>query len=112
MYATTVVLPKEAVRYTLADRSGMCSTVMTLDGRYLVLGEDNELPELSGKAVSCQIELAAALLFLCNLPFSSIKQPHAAFRHGAVTGISYSFILSSLLIATPMRMPSTNPAFS
>jgi len=112
MYATTVELPKEVIRYTLAGYDGMHSTVMTLNGRYLVLCEYNELPDLSGEAVSGKIELALAHLLLCNLPFSSIKQPRSTFRHGAVTVISYSFILSSLLITTPMRIPSTNPAFS
>ena len=56
--ATTVELPKEAVCYTLAGRDGMRSTVMTLNGRDLALGEDNELPDLSGDTVSGKIELA------------------------------------------------------
>ena len=36
----------------------MRSTVMTLNGRDLALGEDNELPDLSGDTVSGKIELA------------------------------------------------------
>ena len=56
--ATTVELPKEAVCYTLAGRDGMRSTVMTLNGRDLALGEYNELPDLSGDTVSGKIELA------------------------------------------------------
>ena len=55
---TTVVLPKEAVRYTLAGRDGMRSTVMTLNGQDLVLGEHNELPALSGETVSGKLDLA------------------------------------------------------
>lgn len=55
---TTVELPKEAVRYTLAGRDGMRSTVMTLNGHDLVLGPNDELPDLSGEAVSGRIELA------------------------------------------------------
>lgn len=56
--STTVELPREAVRYTLAGRDGLRSTVMTLNGRDLVLGENDELPDLSGEAVSGKVELA------------------------------------------------------
>ncbi|MDD6144557.1 MAG: beta-glucuronidase [bacterium] len=56
--STTVELPREAVRYTLAGRDGLRSTVMTLNGRELVLGENDELPDLSGEAVSGKVELA------------------------------------------------------
>ncbi len=45
--ATTVRLPKAAQVYTLAGRDGIRSTVMTLNGRDLVLGEGDELPDLS-----------------------------------------------------------------
>lgn len=55
---TTVELPKDAVRYTLAGRDGMRSTVMTLNGRDLVLGENDALPCLCGETVSGTIELA------------------------------------------------------
>ncbi|MCC8067284.1 MAG: beta-glucuronidase, partial [Clostridiales bacterium] len=45
--ATSVVLPKEAELYTLAGESGnLRATVMTLNGRPLVLGPDNEVPEI------------------------------------------------------------------
>ena len=56
--STTVELPREAVRYTLAGRDGLRSTVMTLNGRELILGENDELPDLSGEAVSGKVELA------------------------------------------------------
>lgn len=55
---TTVELPKEAVSYTLAGRDGMRSTVMTLNGRELVPGANDQLPDLSGKVVSGSFELA------------------------------------------------------
>ena len=56
--ATTVELPKAAVKYTLAGKDGIRSTVMTLNGRDLVLGENDELPCLCGEEVSGTIELA------------------------------------------------------
>ena len=56
---TTVDLPADAVRYTLAGKTGIRSSVMTLNGRDLVLAEGDELPDLSGEAVAAgQIELA------------------------------------------------------
>ena len=55
---TTVELPKEATCYVLAGRDGMRSTVMTLNGRELVLGANDELPDLSGVTVSGSLELA------------------------------------------------------
>ena len=55
---TTVELPGDAVRYTLAGRDGLRSTVMTLNGRDLALGENDELPDLSGEAASGTVELA------------------------------------------------------
>ena len=48
---TTVELPKEAEGYVLAGGNGMRSRVMTLNGQELVLGENDELPCLNGKAV-------------------------------------------------------------
>lgn len=54
---TTVELPKEAEVYALAGKDGMRSTVMTLNGRELVLGENNELPEMNGKTVSGIVEV-------------------------------------------------------
>ena len=56
--ATTVTLPVEAEAYVLAGKDGMRSRVMTLNGRDLVLGENDELPDLSGKAVSGTVEVA------------------------------------------------------
>lgn len=49
---TTVELPKDAEIYALAGRDGLRSSVMTLNGRDLVLGENDELPDLSGETVS------------------------------------------------------------
>ena len=56
--ATTVELPKDATVYTLAGRDGLRSSVMTLNGRDLVLGENDELPCLCGEAVSSTVEVA------------------------------------------------------
>ena len=56
--ATTVELPGEATAYVLAGKDGMRSRVMTLNGRDLVLGENDELPCLCGEAVSGTVELA------------------------------------------------------
>ena len=56
--ATTVALPKEAVAYALAGRDGIRSRVMTLNGRDLILGENDELPDLSGETVSGTVEVA------------------------------------------------------
>ena len=58
--ATTVELPVAADRYTLsADH--VSSPVMKLNGRDLVLGENDELPDLSGEKVSAgTLELAPA----------------------------------------------------
>ena len=55
---TSVELPKSAVQYTLAGKDGLRSTVMTLNGRDLVLGEGDELPCLCGEEVSGTIQLA------------------------------------------------------
>lgn len=49
--ALQVELPRDAVRYTLAGEGGnMRATVMTLNGRPLVLGENYALPSLDGEA--------------------------------------------------------------
>lgn len=57
--ATTVELPKDAVRYTLTGRDGLRSRVMCLNGRELVLGENDELPCLCGEETKAgTIELA------------------------------------------------------
>ena len=55
--ATTLELPKEATVYTLAGRDGIRSTVMTLNGRDLVLGENDALPCLCGETVSGTLEV-------------------------------------------------------
>lgn len=57
---TTVELPKDAERYTLAGENGnMRATVMTLNGKPLVLGENNTLPEMEPAAEKAgTIELA------------------------------------------------------
>ena len=53
--ATNVELPREATAYVLAGRDGMRSRVMTLNGRDLVLGKNDELPDLSGEAVAAGV---------------------------------------------------------
>ena len=56
---TTVELPQEAQAYILAGRDGMRSRVMTLNGKELALGENDELPCLCGKDVYAgKVELA------------------------------------------------------
>ena len=56
---TTVQLPKEATAYVLEGRDGLRSRVMTLNGRDLVLGENDELPCLCGKTVEGKLEVPA-----------------------------------------------------
>ena len=48
---TTVELPKEATVYALTGKTGMRSRIMLLNGRELVLGENDELPCLCGEQV-------------------------------------------------------------
>ena len=55
---TTVELPKEATAYVLEGRDGIRSRVMTLNGRDLVLGENDELPCLCGESVSGELQIA------------------------------------------------------
>ena len=55
---TTVELPKDAVQYVLDGNGNMRSTVMYLNGKPLTLGENDELPNMSGEAVSGTVELA------------------------------------------------------
>ena len=57
---TTVEIPNDGTIYTLAGKDGnKRATVMTLNGRDLVLGENWELPDLSGDAVAAgKVELA------------------------------------------------------
>ena len=49
--ATTVELPKEATVYALTGKDGLRSRVMCLNGRELVLGENDALPCLCGETV-------------------------------------------------------------
>jgi len=56
---TTLDLPVDAVRYTLSGDGKMRSRVMCLNGRPLVLGENDELPALEGEKQSAgTVELA------------------------------------------------------
>ena len=56
---TTVELPKEATVYALTGKTGMRSRIMLLNGRELVLGENDELPCLCGEQVEAgTIEVA------------------------------------------------------
>ena len=56
---TTVELPKEAEVYALTGNGSMRSRTMLLNGKELVLGENDELPELCGKTVPAgNIEVA------------------------------------------------------
>jgi len=57
---TTVELPTDATVYTLNGKNGdKRASVMTLNGRDLVLGENDELPDLSGAAAPAgKLELA------------------------------------------------------
>ena len=57
--ATAVELPKEATAYVLAGEKGLRSRVMTLNGKPLALGENDELPCLCGEKVAAgTLELA------------------------------------------------------
>ena len=55
---TTVELPKSAEVYVLTGNGSMRSRTMLLNGRELVLGENDTLPTLSGETVSGSLELA------------------------------------------------------
>ncbi len=55
---TTVELPGEATVYALTGKTGMRSRTMCLNGKELVLGENDELPELTGVAASGKVEVA------------------------------------------------------
>ena len=56
---TTVELPKEAKVYALTGTTGMRSRTMSLNGKPLVLGENDELPALEGVTVPAgEIEVA------------------------------------------------------
>lgn len=55
---TTVELPGEAEVYALTGTTGMRSRTICLNGKELVLGENDTLPELTGTRVSGKIEVA------------------------------------------------------
>lgn len=55
---TTVELPKEAEAYALTGNGTLRSRTMLLNGKELVLGENDELPELTGTMVSGKVEVA------------------------------------------------------
>ena len=54
---TTVALPKAAEVYALTGKTGMRSRTMCLNGKELVLGENDELPELTGVTVENSVEI-------------------------------------------------------
>jgi len=56
---TTVELPGEAEAYVLSGCGKLRSRTMCLNGKELVLGEKDELPELIGVSVSGTVELPA-----------------------------------------------------
>lgn len=55
---TTVELPGEAEVYALTGNGKIRSRTMLLNGRELVLGENDALPELAGVKTSGQVEIA------------------------------------------------------
>jgi hypothetical protein len=55
---TTVELGGKAEVYALSGKSGMRSRTMCLNGRELVLGAGDELPDLSGNTVSGKLDVA------------------------------------------------------
>ena len=55
---TTVELPGQAQVYALTGNGKMRSRTMLLNGRELVLGENDALPELSGVTASGTVEVA------------------------------------------------------
>ena len=57
--ATKVELPGEAKAYVLSGTTGLRSRTMSLNGKELLLGENDELPALEGKSVSGTVELPA-----------------------------------------------------
>lgn len=57
--ATTVELPKEAEVYMLAGETGLRSRNMTLNGKALVLGEGDVLPELAPVKATGTLEIPA-----------------------------------------------------
>ncbi len=60
--ATTVELPAPGTVYTLAGKDGnKRAPVMTLNGRDLVLGENNALPDLSGAPIAAGVHTLAPM---------------------------------------------------
>ena len=57
---TTVELPGEAEAYILTGNGKVRSRTMLLNGKELVLGEKDALPEMNGVTVSGKVELPAA----------------------------------------------------
>ena len=57
---TTVELPGEAEAYILTGNGKIRSRTMLLNGKELVLGENDALPEMKGITVSGTVELPAA----------------------------------------------------
>jgi hypothetical protein len=55
---TTVELPREAEIYALTGTSSMRIRTICLNGKELVLGENDTLPELIGARVSGKVEIA------------------------------------------------------
>ena len=55
---TTVELPKEATVYALNGTSGIRSRTISLNGKELLLGENDELPEMNGISVEGKVEVA------------------------------------------------------
>ena len=55
---TLVELPKEAEIYALTGNGKMRSRTLCLNGKELVLGENDELPEMTGMQVSGKLEIA------------------------------------------------------
>ena len=54
---TSVELPKEAEAYILTGNGKLRSRTMLLNGKELKLGENDTLPELTGKTVSGTVTL-------------------------------------------------------
>ena len=55
---TTVELPGQATVYALTGTTGMRSPTISLNGRELLLGENDELPDLSGVSAAGKVEVA------------------------------------------------------
>ena len=73
--ATTVELPKSAERYTLAGEGGnVRAAVMTLNGKPLVLGAGNSLPELTPAAQEAGSDSCTGNLYILRTVSSAGKQ--------------------------------------